>query len=424
MIVSLHQKFTSFVVSRGASLYAGLISLYVLMLHLMGGGDDFCIGIALANRHHEGLQNLIGYFANEVAIRAEFDSSLSFADLVGQIYKNILEGMAHADTPFHKVTEALRVTRSSSRTSVFQAMFALQEREWHSVDDLCPSEDDLRFQLKQFNHNTSKFEVHLQLRHDGEGGLEGDLHIATDLFTEESGRRMVHMYELLMRSCMKRPDVTIHFHDMTPHEDRDLEIASNNTTQSRNAVASIFDFFSTDPKSIAICSVDENQYRVTYGELKDLITSAAGYLLSNIGVKRRDRIGLVVKSSTFSLASILGVVLAGCSIVVIDAEKTPVTRCQLILEDADIAAVVIDDEFLGTFEAIQKGNWTIIPVCDLFKYTNQQQSIQPCDVEEDDTFGIYYTSGSTGRPKGRKKRNNFSKMNQSYFKNFVLITVA
>jgi len=51
--------------------------------------------------------------------------------------------------PFHEVCEALKVVRSSSRTSVFQAMFALQEREWHSVDDLSPEkgEDDVSFNV-------------------------------------------------------------------------------------------------------------------------------------------------------------------------------------------------------------------------------------------------------------------------------------
>lgn len=59
----LTQEFTKFVSSMGANLYAGLIAVYMLMLHRIGGGDDFAIGIALANRSHEGLQNLIGYFA-------------------------------------------------------------------------------------------------------------------------------------------------------------------------------------------------------------------------------------------------------------------------------------------------------------------------------------------------------------------------
>lgn len=113
--------------------------------------------------------------------------------------------------PFHEVCEALKVVRSSSRTSVFQAMFALQEREWHSVDDLSPEEgeDDTTFNLKQYNHNTSKFEVHLQLRKDGHGGLEGDFHIATDLFTVETGMRLVEAFQHLMKACVDNPQVQV-----------------------------------------------------------------------------------------------------------------------------------------------------------------------------------------------------------------------
>lgn len=59
----LTTKFTKLVTQYGANLYAGLITLYMLMLQRLGGGDDFAIGVALANRHHEGLQTLIGYYA-------------------------------------------------------------------------------------------------------------------------------------------------------------------------------------------------------------------------------------------------------------------------------------------------------------------------------------------------------------------------
>ena len=70
-------------------------------------------------------------------------------------------------------------------------------------------EDDITFNLKQYNHNTSKFEVHLQLRHDAKGGLEGDFHIATDLFTVETGMRLVEAYTYLMKACVDEPQVQI-----------------------------------------------------------------------------------------------------------------------------------------------------------------------------------------------------------------------
>lgn len=97
----------------------------------MGGGDDFAVGIALANRNSEGLHDLIGYFANETTVRANFEKeTMTFKDHLQAVREAILGGMANADVPFHDVVKALNVPRDGSRTPVFQAFFALQERKW------------------------------------------------------------------------------------------------------------------------------------------------------------------------------------------------------------------------------------------------------------------------------------------------------
>ena len=54
---------------------------------------------------------------------------MTFVDAMRNIKENIFQGMANAGIPFHKVTDALKVARDRSRTSLFQAMCALQERE-------------------------------------------------------------------------------------------------------------------------------------------------------------------------------------------------------------------------------------------------------------------------------------------------------
>ena len=123
-------QFKTVVSSNGANLYAGLLATYMLVLHCMGGGDDFAVGIALANRNSEGLHELIGYFANEVTVRANFEGTMTFTNLLQQVRECVLEGMANADVPFHDVVKALNVPRHGSRTPVFQAFFALQERKW------------------------------------------------------------------------------------------------------------------------------------------------------------------------------------------------------------------------------------------------------------------------------------------------------
>ena len=51
----------------------------------------------MANRQHEGLEKLVGYFANEVAIVGDFKDDPSFMAVLGRIRKNVLDSMANSD---------------------------------------------------------------------------------------------------------------------------------------------------------------------------------------------------------------------------------------------------------------------------------------------------------------------------------------
>jgi hypothetical protein len=179
---ALFQPFLRLLVAHNVNAFVGLLSLYFVVLGRFSGGKDFAVGVAMANRQHEGMAEALGYYANEVAIRGDLSGAPSFAAVLERVRTKVLNSMANADAPFHEVTEQLQLERSRSRTAVFQAMFALQERSWHSLDVVQPpAGSSLRFNLKKFEHHTAKFETHLQLRYDGKDGLEGDFYVATDL---------------------------------------------------------------------------------------------------------------------------------------------------------------------------------------------------------------------------------------------------
>lgn len=93
----LTSQFTDLMAKANSNLFVGLLSLYMSLLHLWGGGDHFAIGIAMANRQHEGLEHLVGYFANEVAVIADFKDDPTFMAFLSRIRKNVLDAMANSD---------------------------------------------------------------------------------------------------------------------------------------------------------------------------------------------------------------------------------------------------------------------------------------------------------------------------------------
>lgn len=317
------------------------------------------------------------------------------------IRTNILEGMANADVPFHTVTEHLKIKRDSSRTSVFQAMFALQERNWHSLDDLCPESDEIHFQLKNQNHNTSKFEVHLQLRHDGKGALEGDLHIATDLFNPESGERMAQMFVNLVRSCIEFPSKTIRYHSIITEKDAEL-IKKCNSTRKSYEKTSISDFHSASPDDIALVVDGPSVQKVTFKEFQGFISNVSSFLQHKACVQRQERIGLLIKSSANAISTIYGIVNTACTIVVLEPEKTPLDRCKIIFDDANVNIIIVDDEFQGAFKEIEdevKGR-KLYPISKVVSFELSNEIKTEIETFPDDIFGIFYTSGTTGTPKG------------------------
>lgn len=322
-------------------------------------------------------------------------------DVLDMVRTNILEGMANADVPFHKVTEHLNVKRDSSRTSVFQAMFALQERNWHSLEDLNPKSGNIRFQLKNQNHNTSKFEVHLQLRHDGKGALEGDLHIATDLFTVESGERMAGMFLNLVKSCTESPSKTIRYHEIMTQKDTEL-IARCNSTSKSYEKTSILDFQNESPDDVAFVVDGDCLKEVTYGEFQQNISNVSSFLLHEKSIRRQEKVGLLIQSSAHAMSAIYGVINSACTIVVLDPEKTPIERCKMVFDDADVNIIIVDDDFQGKFQEIEDGERgrSLYPLSYVASFYSLIEKPAKVATSPDDTFGIFYTSGTTGVPKG------------------------
>ena len=66
----LTSQFTHLLARANSNLFVGLLSLYMSLLHVWGGGERFCIGVAMANRQHGELFHLIfGGSRNQIVSR-------------------------------------------------------------------------------------------------------------------------------------------------------------------------------------------------------------------------------------------------------------------------------------------------------------------------------------------------------------------
>ena len=147
------------------------------------------------------------------------------------------------------------------------------------------------------------------------------------------------------------------------------------------------------PNAIAIFFEDD---AFTYDQLNAAANRIAHHLLS-LNTTPEQRIGICLDRSFDAVATMLGILKAGCAFVPLDPEF-PIDRLKYIIEDADIFHIVSDTSYGSSFEDIPS-NPTVWNV-DEMTARSFNQSHPHRDIAPNNLAYIMYTSGSTGKPKG------------------------
>jgi len=157
-----------------------LLTTFATLLSRYSRQEDLLIGTPIANRLHSPLEDLIGCFANTLALRLDMSGRPDFRSLLARVRERCLEAYAHQDLPFEKLVEELVPERASDHTPLLQVMFALQhmpqealqlsgltverpgdDRDWYGKNGFCcsPSSRHQRALCASFEYSTDLFEA-------------------------------------------------------------------------------------------------------------------------------------------------------------------------------------------------------------------------------------------------------------------------
>ena len=142
------------------------------------------------------------------------------------------------------------------------------------------------------------------------------------------------------------------------------------------------------PDKVALIATDAT---FTYGALNANANRIAHALIER-GIRKGDRIALLLPRTSRVILSMFGVLKAGAAYIPCDPEY-PVERINHILNDSGAAYIITTSDRLGDFESGKA-----VDVEELLKHTDE--SNPHTDVTPDDLVYLIYTSGSTGKPKG------------------------
>ncbi|MBN9384021.1 MAG: amino acid adenylation domain-containing protein, partial [Chitinophagaceae bacterium] len=398
----LTERLRDFSKQEGVTLFMTMLAAFKVLLHRYSGQDDIAVGTPVSGRGRQELEGMIGYLVNTLVLRDNLGGNPCFRALLQKIRQTTAEAYDHQEVPFGKVVEALLKERDPSRSPLFQVMF-----------DLKSNQDMIDFQLGGvltswylLSHTTSKFDIGVSLE-ESNGRIQGGVEYCTDVYEEETIRRMLRHYESLLDRMMRHPEQNID--DLVFLSEEELRYLSDDLS-GRNAAArpggvavrfsmAAFLFQQLRTETGHTATVYKNQ-KTSYHELDKVTDKLARYIGEKSPAVAGQRVVVLVDRSEWILISLLAIWKCGAVYVPVD-NGFPLERILFILNDVQPALVITEQTLLAFVE--RHGYHAITPdglagwqpVCTICE--EQEQRTEWKDTDE---AYIIYTSGSSGAPKG------------------------
>src|SRR5947209_1699913 len=224
-------------VAQGATMYMVLLAAFNVLLSRYSGQDDIVVGSPVAGRGAPGTENIVGLFINTLALRTRLVDQPSFSDLVSQVRRTVLNGLANQDLPFEKLVEEINPVRDTSRSPLFQVMFAVQEADAQSL-----TLDDIEASPVYVNHPSAKFDILLSVSEHA-GVLRSTFEYNTDLFDAETIARFAQHWRTLVAELAANPQISTGAVEFLSGEELHEMLVEWNGTQERLPELSIHRYF-------------------------------------------------------------------------------------------------------------------------------------------------------------------------------------
>ncbi|MFN2417098.1 MAG: condensation domain-containing protein, partial [Pyrinomonadaceae bacterium] len=294
--------------ARGATLYMTLLAAFQVLLHRYTGQEDFAVGSPTSGRNHSGLADVVGYFVNPLALRADLAGDPTFEELLGRVRRHVVAAFEHQDYPFPLLVERLQPARDPSYSPLFQVMFILQKahsRNAAGIASLALGEAGARVELGgialeslSLEQRVAQFDLTLMMVEE-EGGLAASLQYNTDLFDAPTVARMAGHFKAALERLIQDPTRCVsELPLLTEDEQRRQLVEWNETRRAYPAQATVHELFERQarltPDAVALVFEGES---LTYAELDARADALARYLRrSGVGVE--SRVGVLLERST------------------------------------------------------------------------------------------------------------------------------
>lgn len=189
--------------AQGATLFMGLLGALQIWLHAHSGRLDPIVGTDVANRGRAETEGVVGFFLNQLALRADLAGNPSFSALLTRLRTQVLDAYSHQELPFDKLVEALNPARSLAHSPLFQVKLVLQNQPEGALE--MPG---LEVLPEPIEHGQAQLDLHLSVE-ETDHGLDCTFKYSADLFEATTIVAFADEFSALLAQVVATPEVHI-----------------------------------------------------------------------------------------------------------------------------------------------------------------------------------------------------------------------
>lgn len=178
--------------SHNSTVFMGLLTLFGACLQYLSGQERFIIGTDVAGRSHPQLNDVIGFFVNQLPLRCDLAGDPTLAALFARVAADARLAYAHQELPFDLLVSAIAPERSARQAPLFQAKLNWQPERAHAT-----AVGDLRIAGITQHQGGGAFDLVLDLTH-GKDGVAASLKYNGACFDRHAIVRFVDLWTSLI----------------------------------------------------------------------------------------------------------------------------------------------------------------------------------------------------------------------------------
>ncbi|MFF0393820.1 condensation domain-containing protein [Kitasatospora sp. NPDC004615] len=187
----------------GGTLFMTLLTGFMAALSRVTGQEDVAVGTPVAGRHHPDAEQLVGFFANTLVLRARLAPHQGFARAAEVVRDACVGAFSHDRMPFDRLVQEVRRAGALDRNPLFDVMFSMPGPPAPGAELA-----GLTMTQVELPVTAAKFDLWLTVLPDGDG-LRLQLDYDRGLYDEPTAAGVLELYRRILLEALAAPGTPV-----------------------------------------------------------------------------------------------------------------------------------------------------------------------------------------------------------------------